>query len=254
MTRESTLIIVPTYNERENVSALVRSLLEIVPGADVMLVDDNSPDGTADHAENLFGADARFSVMRRTGPRGYGRSILDGYRHAIERGYSRLVQMDADFSHDPRSVPSLLEASSKADVVIGSRYCPGGGISNWPVRRRMLSRFANRYVGAITGLRVGDTTSGFRCYTQRALRALTEGRIVGEGYAFLVEMTYRAHREGLRIAEVPITFTDRREGQSKISRKVIFESVLMPWRLRFAPSATDDSHTVGRARDEVAPE
>ncbi|HYE13230.1 MAG TPA: polyprenol monophosphomannose synthase [Pyrinomonadaceae bacterium] len=234
MSTDRTLIIIPTYNERENVAALVPEIFRHAPDADVLVIDDNSPDGTADLAEELFGADARFSVMRRTGARGYGRSVVDGYRRALEAGYARLVQMDADFSHDPASVPALMRAGREADVVIGSRYCEGGRVENWPLRRRLLSRFANRYVGVITGLRVGDATSGFRCYSQRALRHLLDGLVVAEGYAFLVEATYRAHRGGLRVAEVPITFTDRREGQSKISRKVIFESVLMPWRLRFA--------------------
>jgi len=240
MDTDRTLIIVPTYDERENVGPLVARLFEHTPEADVMILDDNSPDGTADQAERLFGADPRFSVLRRTGPRGYGRSLIDGYRRALEGGYARVVQMDADFSHDPAAVPVLLRAGREADVVIGSRYCPGGGVANWPLRRRALSRFANRYVAAITGLRVGDATSGFRCYTQRALCVLLEGRTRAEGYAFLVEATFRAHRAGLTVAEVPITFTDRREGRSKISRKVIFESVLMPWRLRLARGRHDD--------------
>jgi dolichol-phosphate mannosyltransferase len=232
MNDERTLIVVPTYNERENVARLVAELLAVAPDADVCLLDDASPDGTADCAEELFGRDPRFAVLRRTGARGYGRSLVDGYRRGLEGGYARLVQLDADFSHSPARIPALVEASGQADVVIGSRYCEGGGVENWPMRRRALSRFANAYVARITGLRVRDTTSGFRCYTRRALRALLEGRIAGEGYAFLVEATYRAHRAGLPVAEVPITFTDRREGQSKMSRKVILESVLMPWRLR----------------------
>ncbi|HWS86384.1 MAG TPA: polyprenol monophosphomannose synthase [Pyrinomonadaceae bacterium] len=239
MNDERTLIVVPTYNERENVARLVAELFGVAPRADVCLIDDASPDGTADCAEELYGSDPRFSVLRRKGARGYGRSLVDGYRKALEGGYARLVQLDADFSHDPRRIPALVEASRAADVVIGSRYCEGGGVENWPVRRRLLSRFANRYVARITGMGVRDATSGFRCYTRRALRALLEGRVAGEGYAFLVEATYRASRAGLRISEVPITFTDRREGQSKMSRKVILESVLMPWRLRF-----------GRRKDE----
>ena len=234
MNTDRTLIVVPTYNERENVAALVAELLEVAPEADVCLLDDNSPDGTADYAEELFGANPRFSVLRRAGARGYGRSLVDGYRRALDGGYARLVQLDADFSHDPRTVPALIAASLEADVVIGSRYCEGGRVENWPLRRRALSRFANKYVCLITGLKAHDTTSGFRCYTRRALGRLLEGRVTAEGYAFLVETVFRAHREGLAVAEVPITFTDRREGQSKMSRRVIFESVLMPWRLRFA--------------------
>src|SRR5919205_830903 len=239
MNNDRTLIVVPTYNERENVARLVAELFGVAPLADVCLLDDASPDGTADHAEELYGSDPRFSVLRRAGARGYGRSLVDGYRRALERGYARLVQLDADFSHDPRRIPALVEAGRAADVVIGSRYCEGGGVENWPMRRRLLSRFANAYVARITGMSVRDATSGFRCYTRRALRALLEGRVAGEGYAFLVESAYRASRAGLALEEVPITFTDRREGQSKMSRKVILESVLMPWRLRF-----------GRGQDE----
>jgi dolichol-phosphate mannosyltransferase len=233
MHADRTLIVVPTYDERENVAALVPELFKVAPAADVLLIDDSSPDETADYAEKLFSANARFSVLRRTPPRGYGRSLLDGYRVAVERGYARLVQLDADFSHDPAVVPVLIEATRRADVVIGSRYCPCGGIANWPLRRRLLSRFANAYVHAITGLAVRDSTSGFRCYNRRALQTLLQSPITSEGYAFLVETTFRAERAGLQVVEVPIMFIDRREGQSKMSRKIILESMLKPWRLRF---------------------
>jgi dolichol-phosphate mannosyltransferase len=233
MESDRTLIVVPTYNERENVAALVPKLLELAPAVNVLLIDDNSPDETAECAEQLFGANQRFSVVKRTLARGYGRSLLEGYRTAVDSGYARLVQLDADFSHDPMVVPRLIAATGHADAAIGSRYCAGGRVANWPLRRRLLSRFANYYVRAITGLAVQDSTSGFRCYTSRALRVLLESPIAAEGYAFLVETTFRAQRAGLQIAEVPITFVDRREGQSKMSRKIIFESVLRPWRLRF---------------------
>lgn len=242
MDTDRTLIIVPTYNERENVGALVEQILTIAPDAHVLLVDDNSPDGTADHAEQLFGDGGRFSVLRRTGVRGLGRSYVDGYKKALEGDYARLVQMDADFSHNPESLPDLIRASRAADVVIGSRYCAGGSIRNWSLRRRLLSRFANRYVCTITGLKINDSTSGFRCYTRRALRHILDERIMSEGYAFLVEATYRARRGGLSVVEVPITCTDRHQGKSKISRKVIFESILVPWRLRFAPSKEYGAH------------
>ena len=230
---DRTLIVVPTYNERENIRPLISRLLEVVPAADVILVDDNSPDGTAAAAKNGFGANPRFSSVTRTGPRSYGRSVLDGCRVALERGYARIVQMDADFSHDPEVVPLLIEATRNADVVIGSRYCGGGQVANWPWHRRLLSRFANEYVGWITGLTVRDSTSGFRCYTGQALQQVLSTRVTAEGYAFQVETIFRAYRAGLRIAEIPITFTDRRAGQSKMSGKVIFESMLKPWRLRF---------------------
>ena len=233
MDADRTLIVVPTYNERENIAALIPQLLNVAPNADVMLIDDNSPDQTADRAEQLFAVHPRFSTLRRKTERGYGRSLLDGYRTAVDRGYERLVQLDADFSHDPVIVPQLMEGAHRADVVIGSRYCAGGSVANWPLRRRLLSRFANHYVRAITGLTVRDSTSGFRCYTRRALEILLEAPITAEGYAFLVETTFRAERAGLRIIEVPITFIDRREGQSKMSRRIIFESVARPWLLRF---------------------
>jgi dolichol-phosphate mannosyltransferase len=233
METDRTLVVVPTYNERENVVALVPQLLQVVPDADVVLVDDNSPDGTAAFAEESFGGEPRFSIVSRTGPRSFGRSLLDGYRVALERGYARLVQMDADFSHDPKMVPALIDAGRGIDVVIGSRYCPGGRVVNWPWRRQLVSRFANEYVSAITGLTIRDSTSGFKCYARRALQFLLEVGITSEGYAFQVETVFRAQREGLRIVEIPITFTDRRAGQSKMSGKVIFESALKPWRLRF---------------------
>ena len=233
METDRTLIVVPTYNERENIGALITALLQVAPEADAMVIDDNSPDGTAIAIETLFNSEARFSTLKRTGRRGYGRSLLDGYRLAVEKGYARLVQMDADFSHDPTVVPLLINATQSADVAIGSRYCPGGRVANWPWQRRFLSRFANQYVSQITGIGVCDSTSGFRCYTRRALQSLVEIGIHSEGYAFLVETAFRAQNAGLRIAEIPITFTDRRVGQSKMSGKVIFESVLKPWRLRF---------------------
>ena len=233
METDRTLIVVPTYNERENVDALVAQLLQVAPDADVTLVDDNSPDGTAMFAEQLFRAEPRFSILRRTGSRGFGRSLLDGYCVALERGYARLVQMDADFSHDPKMVPALINAARDADVVIGSRYCRDGRVVNWPWHRQVLSRFANQYVARITGLSVRDSTSGFRCYTRRALQCLLKIGITSEGYAFQVEMAFRAQRAGLRVVEIPITFTDRRAGQSKMSSKVIFESMFKPWLLRF---------------------
>jgi dolichol-phosphate mannosyltransferase len=229
---DRTLVIVPTYNEKDNIPSLVEQVLAVVPDADFLLVDDNSPDGTADLAESLFGSDIRFSVLRRTGLRGLGRSYVDGYRHAIATGYARVVQMDADFSHDPKYIPSLIKAAEVADVVLGSRYCAGGGVTDWPMRRLLLSKFANFYVAVVTGLPVRDATAGFRCYSRRALERIHIDEIVSNGYAFQVEMTHRAKEAGLRIAETPIIFTDRLKGQSKISRAVLIESMVIPWKLR----------------------
>ena len=232
MNADRTLIVVPTYNGRENVGALVAQLLQVAPDADVLMVDDNSPDGTLAAAEQLFGTNPRFSSLRRTGSRGIGRSLWDGYRVAVERGYSRVAQLDADFSHDPNMLPAMINTTRDADVVIGSRYCRGGRVVNWPWRRRLLSRFANEYVARITGVTVRDSTSGFRCWTRRALECLLKIGVTSEGYAFQVETVFRAQQEGLRIVEIPITFTDRRAGHSKMSGKVILESMLKPWLLR----------------------
>jgi dolichol-phosphate mannosyltransferase len=233
METDRTLIVVPTYNERENITPLVQAVLAAAPELDVLVIDDRSPDDTANYARQIFGADARVSVLTRSGPRSFGRSLRDGYRVGFERGYGRVIQMDADFSHDPNAIPALIEASRDADLVIGSRYCKGGRVADWPWHRELLSRFANQYVSRIIGVNVRDSTSGFRCWTRRALECILSINITSEGYAFQVEAAFRAQREGLRIVEVPITFTDRRAGQSKMSGKVIFESVLKPWLLRF---------------------
>ncbi len=232
MNTEKTLVIVPTYNEAENIPALIERILAVLPDTHLLLVDDNSPDGTADLAERHFGEEPRFHLLRRTGRRGLGRSYQDGYRQSLAEGYHRVIQMDADFSHDPAYLPGLLQKAETADVVIGSRYCAEGGVRDWPLHRQWLSRFANRYVQAILGVTVRDATSGFRCYRNRALDLIPLDDILSDGYAFQVEMTYRARQAGLQIIETPIIFTERRHGKSKISRRVILEAILLPWRLR----------------------
>jgi dolichol-phosphate mannosyltransferase len=203
-----------------------------------MLVDDGSPDNTAAIAEALFASDPRFSrysVLRRTGPRGLGRAYRDGFRHALEQGFDLIIQMDADLSHDPSRLPALVQAAGEADLVIGSRYCKGGSVANWPLHRVLLSRFACWYVRQVASIPVADATAGYRCWTRKALGAIEIGTIQSEGYSFQVEMAHRASRAGLRIQEAPIRFVDRRQGRSKISRAVLMESFLMPWALRFHP-------------------
>jgi dolichol-phosphate mannosyltransferase len=225
------LVIVPTYNERDNVSPLIEALLAI-EGVRVLVVDDASPDGTADAAAVTAAATGgRASVLRRTGLRGYGRSYVDGIRMALASDITHICQMDCDFSHDPSQLPRLLDASRTADLVIGSRYVPGGMLRNWPAHRVVLSRLANWYVRSITRLPVRDCTSGFRCWSRALLARLPLDRIVSDGYAFQVEMTWAAREAGARIVEVPITFTERRLGRSKLSSGVIRESVILPWRL-----------------------
>jgi dolichol-phosphate mannosyltransferase len=225
------LVIIPTYNERDNIPPLVERLLEH-DGVSVLVVDDQSPDGTGAVADAAAArAPSRVAVLQRTAKRGFGRSYIDGIRHALTLPVDVIGQMDADFSHDPARLPSLLAATASADVVIGSRYTAGGGIENWPARRRLLSRFANLYVRGITGLQARDCTSGYRCWRREALAALPLDRFVSDGYSFLVEMLFAAARQGRTIAEVPITYVERREGQSKMSRSVIVESAITPWKL-----------------------
>jgi dolichol-phosphate mannosyltransferase len=202
------------------------------PGVSLLVVDDASPDGTGEVAETLARQHpGRIEVMHRTGRRGLGRSYIDGIRRAIERPVDVICQMDADLSHDPRQLPALIAGTADADVALGSRYIPGGGIVNWPTRRRLLSRFANFYVRTITQLSARDCTSGYRCWRRETLAALPLDEFTSDGYSFLVEMLFVARGLGARIGEVPITFVERREGESKMSGSVLFESALTPWRL-----------------------
>jgi len=225
------LVIVPTYNERGNLPVLVEALMRH-PNVRLLVVDDQSPDGTGDVADALARQHTgRIEVMHRTDRRGLGRSYIDGIRRAITQPVDVICQMDADLSHDPAQLPSLVSATSNADVVIGSRYIAGGAVQNWPKRRRLLSRFANTYVRLITRLTARDCTSGYRCWRRTALASLPLDRFTSDGYSFLVEMLFVAAQKGCRIAEVPITFVERRLGESKMSRAVLVESALTPWRL-----------------------
>ena len=225
------LVIVPTYNERENLPMLVDALMR-QPDVRVLVVDDRSPDGTGDLADGLARAHpGRVDVMHRSGVRGLGRSYIDGIAWGLDEPVDVICQMDADLSHDPRHLQALIDATNQADVVIGSRYVPGGAILNWPRRRLLLSRLANIYIRMITRLSAGDCTSGYRCWRREALAAMPLDRFISDGYSFLVEMLFVAAGQGSRIAEVPITFVERRQGESKLSRAVLLESALTPWRL-----------------------
>jgi len=235
------LVVVPTYNERENIQPLIEAVLE-VPGAfDILVVDDDSPDGTADMVLPYDMRTDRVRLMRRKGVRGLGRSYVDGFRYAVSNGYEAVFSMDADFSHKPADLANLAEALKGHDVAVGSRYCGGCvSVENWPLRRLILSLCAGRYVRAVTGLKVCDPMSGFRGFRARVLAAIGLDGIRSNGYSFQVETLYKAFRCGFGITEVPIVFTERRSGQSKMSKRVILEAALMPWRLRltrFHPSA-----------------
>jgi dolichol-phosphate mannosyltransferase len=231
MTVRTALVVVPTYNEIQNLPVLVAGLMD-QPNVRLLVVDDQSPDGTGALADEFAAAHpGRIAVIHRTGRRGLGRSYVDGLREAVQEPVDVICQMDADLSHDPVQLPALIAAADHSDVVIGSRYVAGGRIVNWPRRRQLLSRFANAYVRAVTRLAVRDCTSGYRCWRREALASLPLDRLTSDGYAFLVEMLYAAARRGCRVAEVPITFVERRLGESKLSREVVFESAIAPWRI-----------------------
>jgi dolichol-phosphate mannosyltransferase len=225
------LVVVPTYNERGNLPVLLEGLLSH-PNVRALIVDDRSPDGTGDLADEYARTHAGLvSVLHRTGRRGLGRSYVDGLTRALGEPVDAICQMDADLSHDPRHLPDLVAALDAGDLAIGSRYVPGGAIVNWPAKRRLLSRFANMYIRLITRMRVRDCTSGYRCWRRETLAAIAVGDMVSDGYSFLVEMLFAADRAGFRAVEVPITFVERRVGESKLSRAVLLESALTPWRL-----------------------
>lgn len=229
------IVVLPTYNEHDNLPPMVEALMQI-DDLSVLVVDDGSPDGTGQLADQLAAASGgRVQVLHRQGPRGLGRSYIDGMQQALRAGATLIGQMDADFSHNPADLPRLFAAARHADLVVASRYVPGGEVRNWPWRRRALSAFANRYVRAITRLSVHDATSGFRCWRRELLMQLPLHQVVSEGYAFQVEMAWLARAAGARIQEVPITFVERRTGASKLSPPVILESVVLPWRLAARP-------------------
>lgn len=232
MTGPKTLLVVlPTYNERPNLERVAEGILRH-PWARLLVVDDASPDGTGRIADDLAAqSGGRMTVLHRTGPRGLGLAYVDGLRQALTTDAEAIGQMDADMSHDPKYLPALFEALESFDLVIGSRYLRGISVVNWPLHRIALSAFANRYIRAITGLGTRDCTSAFRAWRREALARMPLDRLRGNGYAFLTEMLYEAARAGCRVGEVPIVFVERQEGYSKVSRKVLVESLLMPWRL-----------------------
>jgi dolichol-phosphate mannosyltransferase len=226
-------VVIPTYNERENIGELIPRVLE-VPRFRVLVVDDNSPDGTAEIVRDLARGEPRIGLLSRPGKQGLGRAYLAGFRRALDEGAEFICEMDADFSHDPRYLPDLLAAAeTRYDLVLGSRYVRGGGTVNWGLARQLISRGGNVYARAILGLPVSDATGGFRCYRRRVLETLDLGAIQSNGYSFQIEMVYRTRRAGFRVGEVPIIFPDRRVGQSKMSRRIVLEALLTVWRLRF---------------------
>jgi dolichol-phosphate mannosyltransferase len=231
---ERALVIIPTYNERENITNIVPLVLAQDARIEVLVVDDNSPDGTGDLADALAGADPRVHVLHRAGKAGLGTAYVAGFRWAIERGYDYAFEMDADLSHDPRHLPTFLAEIADADLVIGSRYLNRRvTVINWPMSRLMLSYFANVYARRVTGLRLWDSTGGYKCYRRAVLEGVDLDQVRSNGYSFQIEMSFRAWRKGFRIKEITITFTDRNVGRSKMSGGIVREAIWMVWRLRW---------------------
>ena len=232
---ERALVIVPTYNERENLPIIVPIVLQQDPRLEVLVIDDGSPDGTGELADALAEADERVHVIHRAGKQGLGTAYRMGFAWAIEQGFDYVFEMDADGSHDPRHLPIFLKEIHDADLVIGCRYFDHRvTVVNWPMKRLLLSYFANIYARVITGLPLWDATGGFKCYRRAVLETVPLERIHSNGYSFQIEMSFHAWRKGFRLKEIPITFTDRDLGQSKMSRAIVYEAIWVVWRLRFA--------------------
>jgi len=226
-----TLVIVPTYNERENLPAMAERLLKLAIQVDLLVVDDNSPDGTGKLADDLAAKHPSIHVLHRNEKNGLGRAYCAGFAWALERSYEFIMEMDGDFSHNPDDIPRFVEAAQNADLVLGSRYSNGIRVINWPLGRLMLSMSAAKYVQIITGMPFSDPTGGFKCFRRHALKSLNLDAVRSNGYSFQIEMTHKIWRQGMKIVEVPIIFTDRFLGSSKMSRKIVWEALGMVWRL-----------------------
>lgn len=231
---EKSLIIVPTYNEKQNIERIVAAVMALDPAIELLIVDDNSPDGTGDIVRRIQTGESRLHLLQRSGKLGLGTAYVAGFKWALERDFANVMEMDADFSHDPGHIPIFLDEIKNADLVLGSRYRYGKvTVVNWPITRLMLSYAANVYARIVTGLQLYDSTGGFKCYRRKVLEAINLSEIRSNGYAFQIEMSFRAWKKGFRIIEIPIVFTDRSEGESKMSKSIVREAIWMCWRLRW---------------------
>jgi dolichol-phosphate mannosyltransferase len=228
------LVCLPTYDERENLAPMVAAILAQVPTLEILVIDDNSPDGTGKIADELAARDRRVHVLHRAGKEGLGKAYLAGFAWALQRDYRLVLEMDCDFSHDPKYLPAMLAAVADHDLALGSRYVPGGGTVNWGLGRKLISRGGSLYARLILGLTARDLTGGFKCFRREVLEAIDLATVQCTGYAFQIELTYRASRRGFRIREVPITFVDRRVGHSKMSRRIVLEAIRKVWSIRFS--------------------
>ena len=225
------LVVIPTYNEKDNAEAIAKAVLENLESGELLFVDDNSPDGTGAICDALAAANPRVHVMHRESKEGLGRAYLAGFRWALDHGFDRIFEMDADFSHDPHELPNFIRAAEDADLVLGSRYTGGIRVMNWPLSRLLISTFAGVYVRAITGMPVMDPTGGFKCFRREVLEAIDFSKITSNGYSFQIEMTHNAWMKGFKIVEIPITFADRTSGKSKMSKNIAVEAFFKVWKL-----------------------
>ncbi|HVI94037.1 MAG TPA: polyprenol monophosphomannose synthase [Anaeromyxobacter sp.] len=239
------LICLPTYNERENLGPITEAILAAAPDVDVLVIDDGSPDGTGLLADELAAREPRVHVLHRAKKEGLGKAYLAGFDWALARDYALVLEMDADFSHDPGYLPAMLAKAEEADLVLGSRYVPGGGTVNWGFGRKILSRGGSLYARTILGVRVRDLTGGFKCFRREVLEAIELGTVECSGYAFQIELTYRAILRGFRVAEIPIVFADRRVGQSKMSRRIVLEAIGKVWGMRGSAFARRPADKIG---------
>ena len=228
-----TLVIIPTYDEIQNIEKIIRQILAIREDLHILVVDDNSPDGTGDIVERMKSEFSGIHLIRRSGKMGLGTAYVAGFKFALANGYDAIFEMDADFSHDPKEIPNFLAAAEENDLVIGSRYVQGVNVVNWPLRRLILSYGANVYTRLITGLPLKDSTGGYKCFRRDVLAAIDLDKIKSNGYAFQIEMNFKAWKKGFRIREIPIIFVDRVQGNSKMSGKIVREAVWMVWKLFF---------------------
>lgn len=227
-----TLVIIPTYNEIENIERLIEIVLAKAEDIEILVLDDNSPDGTALRVKFMQSSEPRLHLIERPGKMGLGSAYVTGFKYALQNGYEYIMEMDADFSHNPEDVPRLIEAARKYDLVIGSRYCNGVNIINWPFKRLLISYFASKYVRVITGMPIKDPTGGFKCFHRRVLESINLDKILSDGYAFQIEMNFRSWVKGFKIKEIPIVFTERLNGVSKMSRHIVWEAAWMVWHLQ----------------------
>ena len=229
------LIIIPTYNEAENIRKLIKKIFNLnIPDLSILVVDDNSPDGTSTIVEKIAQTDSQVNLIKRPGKMGLGTAYVEGFKFAIRQGFEFIFEMDADLSHDPADIPTLLEKAEEFDLVIGSRYKTGVNVINWPLSRLLLSLSANWYTRTITRLPVKDCTSGFKCFRRQVLESIDLDQVSSDGYSFQIEMTYKAWKKNFKLVELPIIFTDRTKGNSKMNRKVMWEAAWMVWKLRLS--------------------